>query len=302
MHRRIAPLFLAVLVALPVVAPASAAEPLAPPAAEPATTPPPAPDPTPADQPSPSPVATTEPTPPPDADPAPDAGSTPRPRSTQPVGPATAPVIPDATGRYIVMLRSGSDTAAAVSRARLRAHVKADQTYTRRRPRLFRQAGSAPSDARSWPTRTSAPIVPDEVVRADGQTVPTGVSRIGGRLSDSPAIDGIDHRVDADVAIVDTGIAYHPDLNVAGGYNCSTTDRPRGATRTITGRTSPARSARSTTASASSASPQAPGCGASRSSTTTATACCPGTSAASTGSSPSATRPTRAGRSSRPST
>ncbi len=57
MHRRIAPLFLAVLVALPVVVPASAAEPLAPPAAEPATTPPPAPDPTPADQPSPVPVA-----------------------------------------------------------------------------------------------------------------------------------------------------------------------------------------------------------------------------------------------------
>ncbi len=27
------------------------------------------------------------------------------------------------------------------------------------------------------------------------------------------------------MAIVDTGIAYHPDLNVAGGYNCSTSDR-----------------------------------------------------------------------------
>ena len=52
-------------------------------------------------------------------------------------------------------------------------------------------------------------------------------------------------RVDADVAIVDTGIAYHPDLNVAGGYNCSTSGPTRpGATRTATGRTSPARSAR----------------------------------------------------------
>ncbi len=38
-------------------------------------------------------------------------------------------------------------------------------------------------------------------------------------------IDGSDERVDADVAIVDTGIdASHPDLNVAGGYNCSTTN------------------------------------------------------------------------------
>ena len=34
-----------------------------------------------------------------------------------------------------------------------------------------------------------------------------------------------DERVDADVAIVDTGIAPHPDLNVAGGYNCSTSNR-----------------------------------------------------------------------------
>ena len=222
MHRRIAPLFLAVLVALPVVAPASAAEPLAPPAAEPATTPPPAPDPTPADQPAPSPSPSAEPTAPPDVDPAPDAGLSPPTPVVEPVGPATAPVIPDATGRYIVMLRSGSDTAAAVSRARLHAHVKADQTYTRsvrgysaKLDRAQRTALLADPSVRA--------IVPDGVVQLT-QTVPTGVARVGGRLSDIAAIDGTDHRVDADVAIVDTGISYHPDLNVAGGYNCSTAD------------------------------------------------------------------------------
>ena len=165
MHRRIAPLFLAVLVALPVVAPASAAEPLAPPAAEPATTPPPAPDPTPADQPSPSPSPSAEPTPPPDVDPAPDAGLTPPTPVAEPVGPATAPVIPDATGRYIVMLRSGSDTAAAVSRARLHAHVKADQTYTRSvrgysakldRAQRRRAPGRPERPRRSSPTASSS--------------------------------------------------------------------------------------------------------------------------------------------------
>ncbi len=120
------------------------------------------------------------------------------------------------------MLRSGSDTAAAVSRARLHAHVKADQTYTRsvrgysaKLDRAQRAALLADPSVRA--------IVPDGVVQLT-QTVPTGVARVGGRLSDIAAIDGTDHRVDADVAIVDTGISYHPDLNVAGGYNCSTAD------------------------------------------------------------------------------
>ena len=230
MLRRIAPLFLAVLVALPVVVPASAAEPLAPPVAEPATTPPPAPDPTPADQPSPSPVAATaEPTPPPDTDPAPDAGSTPSPSIVGPVAPATAPVIPDATGRYIVMLRNGERHRGRRVPGRLRAHVKADRTYTRS-VRGFAAKLDAPSDATLLADPSVGAVVPDGVVELTAQTVPTGVSRVGGRLSDIAAIDGIDHRVDADVAIVDTGIAYHPDLNVAGGYNCSTTD-PTGLAR-----------------------------------------------------------------------
>ena len=69
-------------------------------------------------------------------------------------------------------------------------------------------------------------IVPDERIEKAAQTIPTGVRRISTRASSLAAIDGVDTRVDADVAIVDTGIdATHPDLNVAGGYNCSTSDR-----------------------------------------------------------------------------
>ena len=68
-------------------------------------------------------------------------------------------------------------------------------------------------------------VVPDEVIELTAQSIPTGVSRIGGRSNTVAKIDGTDTRVNADVAIVDTGIAYHPDLNVAGGYNCSTSDR-----------------------------------------------------------------------------
>lgn len=49
------------------------------------------------------------------------------------------------------------------------------------------------------------------------QTIPTGVSRIQATLSATAKIDGVDERVNADVAIIDTGVDLtHPDLNVAG--------------------------------------------------------------------------------------
>jgi hypothetical protein len=110
-------------------------------------------------------------------------------------------------------------------------------------------------------------VVPDGVVELT-QTVPTGVARVGGRLSDVAAIDGTDHRVDADVAIVDTGITYHPDLNVAGGYNCSTADRTAWRDRNTMGPTSRAPSRHSTTASVSSGRPRRPGAGGKISTTT----------------------------------
>ena len=96
-----------------------------------------------------------------------------------------------------------------MSRARLRAHVKADQTYTRS-VRGFAARLDRAQRATLLADPSVSAIVPDGVVQLTAQTVPTGVSRVGGRQSDIAAIDGIDHRVDADVAIVDTGIAYHP--------------------------------------------------------------------------------------------
>jgi subtilisin family serine protease len=68
-------------------------------------------------------------------------------------------------------------------------------------------------------------VVPDERIELAAQLIPTGINRISGRLSRAARIDGVDVRVDADVAIVDTGIAKGADLNVVGGYNCSTADR-----------------------------------------------------------------------------
>jgi subtilisin family serine protease len=47
-----------------------------------------------------------------------------------------------------------------------------------------------------------------------GQTMPTGVKRIGTALSPMANINGLDERVNVDIAILDTGIAPHPDLNL----------------------------------------------------------------------------------------
>jgi len=135
----------------------------------------------------------------------------------------TAQGIPDTAGRYIVMLKSGTDTSAVVKKAGKRAGIKADRTFGR----TFR-GFSAKLDKKQKADLLADPnvvaVVPDEVVHLT-QTIPTGISRVGGRVNKVAAIDGLDRRVDADVAIVDTGITAVPDLNVGGGYNCSTTDR-----------------------------------------------------------------------------
>ena len=174
MHRRISPLLLAMLVALSVATPVSAAAP------------------------TPSPSS--------------DAGGR-----------------PDTTDKYIVLLRSGTDTAAIVEKVRKRARVHTDRSYSQ-----VIRGFAAKLDASQRKAILADPavraVVPDEVIQLT-QTVPTGVSRVGGQLSGVAAIDGLDgpdgsgQRVDADVAIVDTGISVHPDLNVVGGYNCSTSDR-----------------------------------------------------------------------------
>ncbi|WP_435281701.1 S8 family serine peptidase [Streptomyces koelreuteriae] len=62
--------------------------------------------------------------------------------------------------------------------------------------------------------------------RINGQQTPKGVSRI--RALENKALktgDGKDERVDADIAVLDTGVADHPDLNVVKRVNCSKVDK-----------------------------------------------------------------------------
>ena len=67
-------------------------------------------------------------------------------------------------------------------------------------------------------------IQEDTPVQATAQTTPTGINRSDADLSPTARIDGVDQRVDVDVAVIDTGVDLdHPDLNVhrAGARNCS---------------------------------------------------------------------------------
>src|SRR3954471_11515808 len=145
------------------------------------------------------------------------------PAVTSEVDPAADPSgAPDATDRFIVMLRTDSDTAAVVDKVGKRDGVKADRSFNKIHGFAAKLDAHQKRDLLEDPDVVA--VVPAGAVHVTGQTIPTGVSRIGGRKNVIAAIDGSDHRVDADVAIIDTGIAAHPDLNVAGGYNCTTSN------------------------------------------------------------------------------
>jgi subtilisin len=127
----------------------------------------------------------------------------------------------DPTGRWIVLLKAGADPVATASRQGKRIGFITDRTYKN----AFR-GYSAKLDRAQVKTLSHDPsvdmIVADEKIYLQAQTTPTGISRMGATRSVVAKIDGLDQRVNADVAIVDTGISRDPDLNVAGGYSCAT--------------------------------------------------------------------------------
>ena len=138
---------------------------------------------------------------------------------------AKAPL--SAEGRYIVILKDGKSVDAATSRAGKRG-VKADKTFRHAvRGYAAHLAADQLATLRSDPDVQA--VVPDEVISMAAQSIPTGVRRIGGRESLIADINGDGSGVDADVAIVDTGIGGkdsrgHEDLNIAGGINCATSN------------------------------------------------------------------------------
>ena len=130
------------------------------------------------------------------------------------------------TSSYVVMVKDGLDpaevaTADGVAPSQVWDEVGGfaaeltDKQVTRLRADSSVESVEVDGLVASIPHRSSAPV------EQPAQAVKAAVRRVGGLESPTAKIDGIDERVDVDIAILDGGIQPdHPDLNVAGGHNC----------------------------------------------------------------------------------
>jgi subtilisin family serine protease len=129
----------------------------------------------------------------------------------------------------IVVLAKDADVDTAVERGKRRHGVEPDNTFRHAARGYAAKLTKAQARAIEREKDVDA-VVPDTVVELAAQVTPPGVRRVGATRSPLTHIDTNDlasHRADVDVAIVDTGIQPdHPDLRVAGGYDCSRPSTP----------------------------------------------------------------------------
>ncbi|MBA2724767.1 MAG: S8 family serine peptidase, partial [Actinobacteria bacterium] len=137
-----------------------------------------------------------------------------------PLGGAAETRIP---GQYIVVLADSADPSSVA-----REHAAAEGASVMHVYRHALKGYSAKMSEQAAARIANDPRVlwveADKVVLATAQTLPTGINRADAELSPTAKINGIDERVNVDVAVIDTGIDFtHPDLNVytAGAKNCS---------------------------------------------------------------------------------
>jgi subtilisin len=135
----------------------------------------------------------------------------------------TAPNLSTASAPYIVVLHDTAD-ARAVAPAQASSfgfdlghvYTSALQGYSATMSPAVAEALEALPAVR-W-------VQQDRAVSIDAQTTPTGINRANADASPTAAINGVDQRVNVDVAVIDTGADLtHPDLNInrAGAKNCS---------------------------------------------------------------------------------
>jgi subtilisin len=117
---------------------------------------------------------------------------------------------------YVVVLRAGGDVAGSIRKHGLRAR----QLYGHALKGFAADLAVSERDALSRDPQVAF-VEPDRIVRLAGQVLPAATNRVEAELAPIARIDGRDQRVNADIAIIDTGIQpNHPDLNVVGGHNC----------------------------------------------------------------------------------
>jgi len=136
--------------------------------------------------------------------------------------PAGSPQI--VPGRYIVLLQDGVDAPATARRLAAAHGMRLLSVYQHALKGFAAVIPEARLDLlRQDPSVLS--IEPDRVIHALAQTLPTGINRIEADQNALAAIDGVDTRVDVDIAVIDTGVDLdHPDLNVYRFTDCVDAD------------------------------------------------------------------------------
>jgi subtilisin len=126
-------------------------------------------------------------------------------------------------GNYIVVLKDSASARAVASSHAERFGVDVGHVYT---SALQGYSATMPASVASLVEALPSVewVQEDSPVATTAQSLPTGINRSNADASPTAAIDGVDGRVDVDVAVIDTGVDLdHPDLNVnrAGARNCS---------------------------------------------------------------------------------
>jgi subtilisin len=135
----------------------------------------------------------------------------------------TSRTLSTAAAPYIVVLNNSADARAVAPAQASRFGFDLGHVYT-----SALQGYSATMSPTVAEALEALPAVrwvqQDRRVSIDAQTTPTGINRANADASPTAAINGVDQRVNVDVAVIDTGADLsHPDLNInrAGAKNCS---------------------------------------------------------------------------------
>lgn len=130
-------------------------------------------------------------------------------------------------GKYIVVLKQSGGVSASSVTASVASEpgVAITQTYSHALNGFAANLTAGAVNQLKSDSRV-VDIIPDLKVHPFAQQIPAGAKRIGATSNPIAKIDGVDERVNADIAILDMGVGPNSDLNVVGGVDCTDNSDP----------------------------------------------------------------------------